>query len=299
MKGAGAVTARRRPGRLAWAGAGSRADRLAPWLWAAATPIGLLVVGYAASRLGAGSAPAGVVLVALIAGAAVCIARAPDRAWIWALSVPPAVRGFWADVAPTVFPAGLATCDDVLSPPAAWRIAEALLVGGSVVAVAVALRVRPGSLGLRLPSAQVMVLSATLPLVVAPAALVAGPVLARPFFEPFTLELGLPLAIVPALLFAMANGTMEEVVYRGAMLSWGERMLGPRAALWLQGILFGLAHGAGRDFIASPLPAVASLTVAGVIAGLIARRTGSLLLPIAVHVACDIPLYYFQACRLA
>ena len=91
---------------------------------------------------------------------------------------------------------------------------------------------------------------------------------------------------------------MEEVLYRGALLSWGERMVGPRAALWLQAIVFGLAHGAGRDFAASPLPVVAVLVVAGVVAGLIVRRTGSLMLPIAVHMALDVPLYYYQACRL-
>ena len=209
------------------------------------------------------------------------------------------MRHLWADVTPAAFPAGLATCGGLLSPPAAWRIAEALVVVGVLAAVAVGMGVRPASLGLRLPSREVVALSATAPLAIVPVALTLGPALARPFFAPFTLDLGTPWAIVPALLFATANGTMEEVVYRGALLSWGERMVGPRAALWLQAIVFAFAHGAGRDFAASPLPVVVVLVVAGVVAGLIVRRTGSLMLPIAVHAAFDVPLYYYQACRLA
>jgi membrane protease YdiL (CAAX protease family) len=36
----------------------------------------------------------------------------------------------------------------------------------------------------------------------------------------------------------------------------------------------------------------------GLAAGLIVRRTGSLWLPILVHIALDVPLYYAAACRL-
>jgi membrane protease YdiL (CAAX protease family) len=32
--------------------------------------------------------------------------------------------------------------------------------------------------------------------------------------------------------------------------------------------------------------------------GVVARRTGSLLVPFAIHVAVDIPLYHALACRL-
>ncbi len=284
MTGADAVPARSYSSHRAWRDA--------------AAPLGLLLVGYLGSRLGAGPALGLGVLLAVAAGSGVSLVGARDRAWIWAASLPLAVRGLWADVAPTAFPPGLATCGDLLSPPAAWRVAEALAVVGVLAAAAMGMRVRPASLGLRLPSRGVVALSVTAPLLIAPAALALGPALARPFFAPFTLDLGAPWAIVPALLFATANGTMEEVLYRGALLSWGERMVGPRAALWLQAIVFGLAHGAGRDFAASPLPVVAVLVVAGVVAGLIVRRTGSLMLPIAVHMALDVPLYYYQACRL-
>jgi membrane protease YdiL (CAAX protease family) len=39
--------------------------------------------------------------------------------------------------------------------------------------------------------------------------------------------------------------------------------------------------------------------VGGVLAGVIVKRTGSLLVPIVIHAAFDIPLYYSLACRLS
>jgi membrane protease YdiL (CAAX protease family) len=42
-----------------------------------------------------------------------------------------------------------------------------------------------------------------------------------------------------------------------------------------------------------------AMGAAGIVAGLVVRRTGSLLPVIAVHVALDVPLYLFIACRAA
>jgi membrane protease YdiL (CAAX protease family) len=42
---------------------------------------------------------------------------------------------------------------------------------------------------------------------------------------------------------------------------------------------------------------MAVLGVGGFIAGLITQRTRSLLIPIAWHVALDLPLYAYLACR--
>jgi membrane protease YdiL (CAAX protease family) len=36
----------------------------------------------------------------------------------------------------------------------------------------------------------------------------------------------------------------------------------------------------------------------GLLAGIVVRRTGSLWLPIVVHIGLDVPLYYAAACRL-
>jgi len=64
-------------------------------------------------------------------------------------------------------------------------------------------------------------------------------------------------------------------------------------------VLFGVTH-VGPDFQDGlvMLPVLAAVTLGGLIAGVLVRRTGSLLLPIAVHAAFDVPLYYAFACRL-
>jgi hypothetical protein len=41
------------------------------------------------------------------------------------------------------------------------------------------------------------------------------------------------------------------------------------------------------------------MILVGFVAGVIARRTGSLTLLISIHAAADIPIYFFWACRIA
>ena len=85
---------------------------------------------------------------------------------------------------------------------------------------------------------------------------------------------------------------MEEVAYRGALLRWLAPATGVLNALALQAFVFGLAHGVGTDFIGSPLPVMAATAAAGLLLGALALRTRSLLLPIAIHLALDIPVFY-------
>ena len=101
---------------------------------------------------------------------------------------------------------------------------------------------------------------------------------------------------VPALVFATANGVSEELAYRGALMTWTARVTGTWTALVAQAVVFGLAHG-GPDVGGSPLVLMAVLGAGGFVAGWIALRTHSLLLPIAWHVALDLPLYAYLACR--
>jgi hypothetical protein len=102
-------------------------------------------------------------------------------------------------------------------------------------------------------------------------------------------------AILPALLFAAANGAMEELVYRGALLGWSARVMGVAPAVVGQAIVFGLAHS-GADVVGNGLVLSLALGVGGLVAGIIAVRTRSLLLPIAIHVGLDIPIYSAFAC---
>jgi membrane protease YdiL (CAAX protease family) len=130
--------------------------------------------------------------------------------------------------------------------------------------------------------------------VAGPVVLLAGPYLARPFFGEVGYEL-VPAALVPALIFAISNGVSEEVAYRGALLHWSARVMGTGPALLGQAIVFGLAHS-GSDVIGGAIPLMIALGVGGLVAGVIALRTRSLLIPIAVHIGLDLPIYFAFAC---
>jgi membrane protease YdiL (CAAX protease family) len=97
---------------------------------------------------------------------------------------------------------------------------------------------------------------------------------------------------------ALSNAMQEEVAYRGAWLGWGEMAFGPSLALLTQAIAFGLAHG-GSDFTGPQAPVVLAMTAGGLLAGLIARRTGSLAIPVAIHAAADVPMLLYAVCGSA
>ena len=235
------------------------------------------------------------VLVALAAGAAVGIARDAPVRWAWAAAVPVAVSLAWGALPPPSAAVDGSDCANPASPIATWRIAEALAVLASLAVLAMALKAPRSSLFLRWPARRVVRWSIVGFLVAGPVALVVGPVLARPFVGDVGYDLTPIGAIVPALLFAAANGTMEELVYRGALLGWSARVMGVGPAVVGQAIVFGLAHS-GADVVGNGLVLSLALGVGGLIAGIIAVRTRSLLLPIAVHVGLDIPIYYAFAC---
>jgi membrane protease YdiL (CAAX protease family) len=255
-------------------------------------PIGLLLLaaGIREVRL--------LVLIAAVAGTLVGIRRQAPVRWAWAAIVPVALSLSWGlIVAPAADPLG-ADCADLGSPPAMWRLAEAVLVLGVVVVLARTLHASAASVWWRRPSRSVVWLSVVAFAIFGPLGLILGPWLARPFFGSFGLDVSDPLALAPALVFALSNGVMEEVAYRGALMGWTAKVVGLAPAVALQAVVFGLAHG-GPDMIGSPWPVIAALTLGGLIAGVITVRTRSLLLPIAVHVALDLPLYVYLACRTA
>jgi membrane protease YdiL (CAAX protease family) len=132
-------------------------------------------------------------------------------------------------------------------------------------------------------------------IVVGPVALVVGPILARPFFGSIAYDVTALGALVPALLFAVANGSMEELAYRGALLGWSAKVMGVGPAVVGQAIVFGLAHS-GADVAGNGIPLMLALGMGGLIAGLVAARTRSLLFPLAIHIGLDIPIYYAFAC---
>jgi membrane protease YdiL (CAAX protease family) len=246
--------------------------------------------------LAAAFAPARLlILVALGAGTAVAIGRGAPVRWVWAAAVPVAVNLAWGTwPAPPVAIDG-SDCPNVLSPVATWRALEAVVALAALGGLALLLRAPRTSLLLRWPTRSVVRWSAIGFLVSGPVALVLGPIVARPFLGEVSYDVAIIGAIVPALVFAVANGTMEELIYRGALLGWSSRVMGIGPALVGQAVVFGLAHS-GSDVVGNGIPLSLGLALGGLIAGVVAVRTRSLLLPIAVHVGLDIPIYYAFAC---
>ena len=237
------------------------------------------------------------VLGCLAVGALV-LARSDPAGITWAAALPLAASFAWGVIPPPQALPGAASCADPLSPPAAWRALEA----GLVVVVTLCVARRCGGLRpilLRRPPGPRSILLACAAPALVPIVLFLGPALARPFFGEVGFVLDRPAALLPAALLAGSNGLLEELSYRGALMGWCARAVGPRGALAGQAIVFGFAHLAGHDLVAGAPILWAGIVVAGFAAGIVARRTGSLLVPIAVHAALDVPLYYYLACSTA
>ncbi len=256
-----------------------------------AVPLGLLVLAAAVPVLRA------VVLAALAAGAAIAIWRDAPVRWAWAGAVPVALNLLWGGlIAESTNLTALveSDCSNPASPIAMARAFEAVLVLGALAGLAFILRATLASLSLRWPARRWVRWAVIGFLVSGPVALLVGPYLARPFFGDVGYEL-VAAALVPALVFAVANGVMEEVIYRGALLGWSAKVMGLGPAVVGQAIVFGVAHS-GADVIGLQLPLMLALGVGGLLAGVIAVRTRSLLIPMAVHIGLDIPIYFAFAC---
>ncbi|MFN8621076.1 MAG: CPBP family intramembrane glutamic endopeptidase [Chloroflexota bacterium] len=216
--------------------------------------------------------------------------------WAVAAGIPVAVNQAWGTVDVPAVAAALGDCTNLLSPLALWRVAEAAVVLGVVAVLVRLMGSSARELCLVRPETRLLVTSLGGAVLVAAGSLALGTLFAKPFFG--TIELSIPpAAIGSALLLAVANGTLEEVIYRGVMLAWMTRVVGPRPALVLQALAFGAAHG-GADFTGSPLPVMAAVAVGGLIAGIIVQRTRSLVFVIAIHSAFDVPLHPAFACRV-
>jgi membrane protease YdiL (CAAX protease family) len=61
--------------------------------------------------------------------------------------------------------------------------------------------------------------------------------------------------------------------------------------------VFGLAH-LGTDITGAAPLLWAAMAASGAVAGIVAVRSRSLLLPFTVHAALDVPLFYAYACRV-
>ena len=235
------------------------------------------------------------VILLLGTGTVVAVRRDAPVRWAWAGALPVAISLAWGALPIELPPdAGAGSCADPASPLVVLRIVEAFVVLGVLAVLAAALHASRASLGLRWPARRWVSWAVVGFVVAGPLGILLGPILAGPFFGDVGYELALA-PLLPALLFALANGVMEEVIYRGALLQWSARVMGLAPAIVGQAIVFGLAHS-GTDVIAYPIPLAIAMGVGGLLAGVIAVRTRSLLIPIAVHVGFDLPIYLALAC---
>jgi membrane protease YdiL (CAAX protease family) len=227
-----------------------------------------------------------------------------ERPAALAAVLPAAAILVWRSIPQPVAAPGGADCANLFAPPAVWRFLEGAVGLVAVVALVLDRRSSLGDLGFRRGSGPVQAFAVAAVLVITPLALwfstlVGGP-LGGVFFGGYTLDTSQPAAFLPALVFAVSNSLAEELAYRGAMRTWLAPGLGVVGANLAQAIVFGLSH-AGDDFVGvgAAVPTMAAMILLGFVGGVIARRTRSLTLPLAVHTAADIPLYFYWACRLA
>lgn len=236
-----------------------------------------------------------VVLVVLVVAVVLTSWRWPGSIAAWSAVVPVAIILTWRASAATPIPVA-ADCTNPLAPMAASRATEAALVLCVVAALAYRLSSSRRELGLRAPHRAAVLLGSAGFAAVLLAAVVGGDVVTRGLYG--EIRLALPLAaLAPALVFALSNSLLEEVVYRGAMRAWFARSIGVAAAIAAQALIFGLAH-LGPGVTGAVVPLVVTMTGVGLVGGLVTVRTGSLFAPIATHVAADIALYYVEACRV-
>jgi len=239
------------------------------------------------------------VAVAAVAGATLLRrpATPPAGAWVAWISVLPVAVALAVGLVPDPAVANPGGCDDLLAAPVVRRVVQAALVLGSIALLAPRMGGQR-SLGIVLPpDRRVTVLAAASPVLV-PISFVAGPLLAVPFFGEVQLGLPSPAALLPAAILALANAALEETAYRGAVQRWGAGALGRGGAIVAQALLFGSAHQ-GADVLAGGPLLWVGVVAGGLVAGVVADRTRSLLLPFAVHAAVDVPLALALTCRLA
>ena len=235
------------------------------------------------------------VAVVLLAGWVGLLLRHRPGALAWAATLPVAVTFAWPWVLGVDQPLGAAGCVAPLSEIVLRRLAVAGVGLGVAALVAVVHRSSLGEIGLRRPGGAEAAVAILGLLVLGFGGTFIGPLVAEPFFG--RLEYATPAAaILPAVLFGVANGVLEEVAYRGILQAFLGRLVPIASGIAFQGVVFGIVH-AGPEVVALLPLHIALLSGVGIAAGIARWKLGSLWIPIGIHVGADIALYVGLACR--
>ena len=257
----------------------------APTIARAAAPVLLLLAAMAIPPFSA------VATIILAGGAVVAARRDAPVAWAWAAMVPATALATIRWVSGVVPPDLAAACDPSGPPRVAWAVAEAVVVLGTFTALAVLLRTRRSSVGLRRPARRA-VRNAVLGFgTFAIGGLVAIAILRGGIPGPAAGSSAVSY-VLAVLLGAAAIALAEELAFRGVVQHWLARTTGEWPAIVVQGVAYGLwvaAVGWG--------PLVGILAVgAGLVAGLITMRTNSILTVLAWHAGIAVPLFAVMVC---
>ncbi len=118
---------------------------------------------------------------------------------------------------------------------------------------------------------------------------VASPILAISMFGAQSVD-SRAIAWAPwILVFVLSSGLLEESMYRGLFLKKYEALLGPRAANFLQAIVFCTIH-LSVAYTPEPYLFVVLTFFLGLAWGWVAQRTDSLLASVLFHAGADIPI---------
>ncbi|MDJ0961294.1 MAG: CPBP family intramembrane metalloprotease [Acidimicrobiia bacterium] len=84
--------------------------------------------------------------------------------------------------------------------------------------------------------------------------------------------------------FVIVGPLGEEIVFRGVLLAWLSRRMGPTAAVFVSAAAFGLIHWEGPDTVAP----VVGLFLIGLVLGYAAIRQGNLSLALWIHAGVNL-----------
>ena len=236
---------------------------------------------------------AGLFLLALVGGVAVAAGRRVPVAWAWAAMVPAAIIATIRAFGPATGAWDSPACTGILSQPVPWAVAEAAIVVAATIGLAGALGSKGGDIGARKAPRYAIRWAATGAVVILAGGLAGVILLARPVFGLPDVQLGGLGFLLPSVVFAISIALAEEVAWRGAMLGWLTKTLGPWIAVLLQAAVYGLAWGV---LLGSPLLGMLA-GAAGMVLGATVVRTRSLLVALAWHAAFNVPFFVFLACR--